>query len=65
MLFFYCLVIKCNLGSLLAHVNIFEKRAICSVLLLLDGSSELHQVFGYGLPGSLENIDQSAYCVSN
>ena len=46
-------LVKRNLGCLLVHVHILEKRAVHIVRLLLDGRAELEELVGDGLVGAL------------
>jgi hypothetical protein len=60
-----CNLVEGNLGSCLGVVGIFVKGAVCTVFLLLDSCTKLHQVFWYGLVGCLEDIDQPKNRVSS
>lgn len=51
-------LIKSNLSSCLGVSSVFVEGAVCTVLLLLDSCTELHQLFGYRLVCCLENVDQ-------
>ena len=57
-------LIKCNLGSLLAHVDVLEKGAVLGVGLLLDRGAKLEQVFGDLLVRALENVDEPGVMVN-
>lgn len=52
------LLIKCDLGRLGVHVDILEESAVHVVSLLLNGGAELEEIFGYGLVGTSENVDE-------
>lgn len=52
------LVIECNLGALLVHIDILEECSVGAVCLLLDRGSKLHQVVGDGLICGPEDVDQ-------
>jgi hypothetical protein len=53
------LLIKCDLGRLGVHVDILEESAVHVVSLLLNGGTELEEIFGYRLVGTSENVDES------
>lgn len=57
-------LVKCNLGSLLAHVDVLEERAVRVVGLLLDGGSKLEKVLRHLLVGALEDVDEPGDIVS-
>ena len=51
-------LIECDLGSLLAHVNILEERPIRVVTLPLHRGTKLEQLIRNRLVGSLQNVDE-------
>ena len=52
-------LVKSNLGRGFCVVGVFVKGTIGAVFLLLDSGAELHELFGYGLVGCLEYVDQT------
>jgi hypothetical protein len=55
------LLIKCDLGRLGVHVDILEESAVHVVSLLLNGGTELEEIFRHGLVGTSENVDEPEY----
>jgi hypothetical protein len=53
-------LVESNLGSGLHIRSILVESAVRLVALLLNGSAVLHELFGHGLAGGLEDVDQSA-----
>lgn len=51
-------LVKSDLGGGLHLAGVSVEGTVCVVSLLLDGGAELHEILGYRLVGSLENVDQ-------